>query len=58
MTAKITLERISDQIIRMSLIADVQISGTLNPFAHSESAGKTASLASGALGAAGDARSC
>jgi len=53
MTAKITVERISDQAIRVTPVADVQISGTLNPFGRGESAGKAASPASGVAPATG-----
>jgi hypothetical protein len=38
MTAEITIEEISAEAVRGTLVADFQISGNLNPFSHPETA--------------------
>jgi excisionase family DNA binding protein len=54
MTAKITVERISAHTVRMTLVADIQISGSLGAFAPHESASKAAGTgSSGTISAAG-----
>lgn len=45
MTTKITVESISAQTVRVTLVADIQISGSLNPFAYREDVRRTADSA-------------
>jgi excisionase family DNA binding protein len=41
-TTNITVEKISAQTVRVTLVADIQISGNLNPFAHHKDVRRTA----------------
>jgi excisionase family DNA binding protein len=57
MTAKITIERTCEQVIRLTLVADIQLSGTLNPLTPGGSAVKPATGApGGALAADGSSQ--
>jgi excisionase family DNA binding protein len=42
MTAKITVERLSAREVRVTLVADIQISGNLTPLTHYEATPKAA----------------
>jgi excisionase family DNA binding protein len=53
MTAKITMERIGDQAVRLTLVADIQISGSLSPFTPGGAPAKAAIGLSGATRANG-----
>jgi excisionase family DNA binding protein len=52
MTAKITVERISAQMIRLTLVADVQVSASFDPLPPYESAAKEAGSAAADTGRA------
>jgi excisionase family DNA binding protein len=54
MTAKITVERISAQAARVTLVADIQISGNLATFAPHEAAWKAAGPGSSDIAPAAD----
>jgi excisionase family DNA binding protein len=54
-TTKITVERISAQTLRVTLVADIQISGNLNPFTHREDVQRTADPAAASVAPAAEA---